>query len=72
MVWASERREVGVFTRVLERQIVTHPELQRRLRANTGVPMYSREREGSVKYTLGFDYIVLKTGCVTRVFWADG
>src|SRR5271167_2695636 len=60
MIWINERREVGVWTRVTDRMVVDLEEeisgggRQRRL--NQGVPTYIRHQEGSVKYTLGFDY----------------
>jgi len=67
MIWVNEeRREVGVRTRVLERTVMDMEEEiaagRRDMSLNHGVPRYTRQREGSVKYTLGFDYLALKTG----------
>jgi hypothetical protein len=69
MIWVNEeRREVGVWTRVVERTVVDMEEEigagRREMSLSYGVPRYTRQREGSVKYTLGFDYLALKTGYV--------
>lgn len=71
MIWVNERREVGVWTRVLERCVVGFGEeietgglgaLGRERILRGGVPMYTRQREGSVRYTLGFEFLAMKTG----------
>jgi len=71
MIWVNERREVGVWTRVLERCVVSMEEeietggfarLGRERIFRGGVPMYTRQREGSVRYTLGFEFLAMKTG----------
>lgn len=63
MIWVNERREVGVWTTVIDRAVLnTEEEFGRELRLDRGVPMYSRQREGSVRYTLGFEYLAMKTG----------
>jgi len=66
MIWINERKEVGVFTKVIERIVVDLEEelggLGRQRTWNHGVPIYSRLREGTVKYTLGFEYLSMKTG----------
>jgi hypothetical protein len=69
MIWINERREVGVFTKVLKRQIVRaegNDTFGREMRMDYGVPFYDRVQEGKIKYTLGFDYLALKTGFVFR------
>jgi len=63
MIWVNERREVGVWTTVLDRAVLNmEEELGRELRSERGVPMYTRQSEGSVRYTLGFEYLAMKTG----------
>jgi len=70
MIWVNERREVGVWTRVLDRTVISMEEEVESLGAGVGrervlrngVPLYSRQREGTVRYTLGFDYLAMKTG----------
>ena len=63
MIWVNERREVGVWTTVIDRAVLNmEEEFGRELRLDRGVPMYSRQREGSVRYTLGFEYLAMKTG----------
>jgi hypothetical protein len=65
MIWVNERREVGVWTTVIERAILNmEEEFGRELRLDRSVPMYTRQMEGSVKYTLGFEYLAIKTGFV--------
>ena len=63
MIWINERKEVGVWTRVIDRLVMdVEEEIGRQMLVNQGVPMYIRHREGSVKYTLEFDYLAMKTG----------
>jgi hypothetical protein len=64
MIWINEKREVGVFTKVIERHVLdSEEEIGRDRRLNFGdIPIYTRQREGSVKYTLGFEYLAMKTG----------
>ena len=68
MIWIKEQsREVGVWTKVIERTVMdTEEEIGRGINIerhlNYGVPMYIRQREGAVKYTLGFEYLTMKTG----------
>lgn len=71
MIWVNERREVGVWTRVLERCVVSMEEeieagglagLGRERILRNGVPMYTLQRERSIRYTLGFEFLAMKTG----------
>jgi hypothetical protein len=63
MIWINERKEAGVWTRVIDRLVINvEEEMGRQRIVNQGVPMYIRHREGAVKYTLGFDYLAMKTG----------
>jgi hypothetical protein len=66
MIWINERREVGVFTKVNDRMVIKPgddgPAMGRTHFGETGVPRYLRPREGSERYTLGFDYLAMKTG----------
>lgn len=74
MIWVNERREVGVWTRVLDRTVINMEEevditergwsggLGRERVVRNGVPFYTQQREGTVRYTLGFDYLAMKTG----------
>jgi hypothetical protein len=63
MIWVNERREVGVWTTVLDRAVLNmEEEFGRELRSDRGVPMYTRQMEGTVRYTLGFEYLAMKTG----------
>jgi hypothetical protein len=63
MIWVNGRREVGVMTHVVERSVLNmEEELGRQRTSFRGVPMYTRQREGTVKYTLRFDYLAMKTG----------
>jgi hypothetical protein len=63
MIWVNERREVGVWTRVIDRSVIdTEEEFGRERRLSYSVPAYVRHQEGSVRYTLGFDYLAMKTG----------
>ena len=64
MIWINEKREVGVWTRVVEMNMEEETGGKRQMQLNSGVPMYIQEKEGSVKYTLGFDYLTMKTGYV--------
>ena len=71
MIWVNEeKREVGVWTRVVDRTVIDMEEEigggKREMTSSYGVPRYTRQREGSVKYTLGFDYLALKTGFVRQ------
>ena len=70
MIWVNERREVGVWTTVIDRAILNmEEEFGRELRLDRSVPMYTRQIEGSVKYTLGFEYLAIKTGFVGVWMW---
>jgi hypothetical protein len=66
MIWVNpERREVGVWTTVLERSVLdgeSSGDWARGLVLRHGVPLYIGQREGSVRYTLGFEYMAMKTG----------
>jgi hypothetical protein len=69
MIWVNEeKRDVGVWTRVVDRTVIDMEEEigwgRKEMTSSYGVPRYTRQREGSVKYTLGFDYLALKTGSV--------
>jgi hypothetical protein len=59
-----------VWTRVVVRTVIDMEEEigwgRREMASSYGVPRYTRQREGSVKYTLGFDYLALKTGFVQQ------
>jgi hypothetical protein len=63
MIWVNERREVGVFTRVAERNVLSvEEEIGRDMVFSQGVPTYRLQREGAVRYTLYFEYLAMKTG----------
>jgi hypothetical protein len=68
MIWVNpDKREVGVWTTVIERRVVdgeTGNDWARGLVLRHGVPLYIGQREGSVRYTLGFEYMAMKTGYV--------
>ncbi len=73
MIWINEKREVGVWTRVIDRLVLdTEEEIGRQRFVNQGVPMYIRQLEGAVKYTLGFDYLAMKTGYESHQGITDG
>ena len=73
MIWVNERKEVGVWTRVIDRLVMdVEEEIGIQRLVNQGVPMYIRHREGAVKYTLGFDYLAMKTGYESLLEKADG
>ena len=66
MIWVNGRREVGVYTRVIARSVLDmEEEFGRQMRFTHGVPMYTIQQEGAVKYTLAFDLLAMKTGFVT-------
>jgi hypothetical protein len=72
MIWVhEERREVGVWTRVLDRTVINFEEevetmagggIGRERVFGNGDVFYTLQREGTVRYTLGFDYLAMKTG----------
>lgn len=65
MLWVNEQKEVGVRTRVVNRTVVDHEEkigFRRQHTMNMGVPRYSVQVERSVRYTLAFEYLAMRTG----------
>ena len=67
MIWINEQREVGVWTRVVDRTVVDYEEevgFVREHRMVGGTPRYSVQVEGSVKYTFVFEYLTMRTGFV--------
>jgi len=58
MIWINDKREVGVFTQVIGKKV----DDERRRSVNQGVPTYIKPREGTVRFTLGFEYLAMKTG----------
>ena len=58
MIWINDKREVGVFTKVIEKKV----DDERKRFVNQGVPTYVKPREGTVRFTLGFGYLAMKTG----------
>jgi len=66
MIWVNpERREVGVWTSVMDRSVLdgeSTSDWARGLVLRHGVPLYVTQREGSVRYTLCFEYMAMKTG----------
>jgi hypothetical protein len=65
MIWVNEKREVGVWTQVVDRMVLnTEEEIGRQWSLVHGVPKYTREKEGTVRYTLGFEYLAMKTGYI--------
>jgi hypothetical protein len=60
MIWVNERREVGVLTRVVTRRLTDGSEFT--INLSHEIPLYARCREGTINYTLGFDFLALKTG----------
>jgi hypothetical protein len=63
MIWVNDKREVGVWTHVVDRSVLnTVEEFGRQWSLKQGVPMYAPQREGTIKYTLGFEYLAMKTG----------
>jgi hypothetical protein len=63
MVWVNDRKDVGVWTRVIDRLVMdVEEEIGRQGLVNQDVRMNIRHCEGEVKYTLVFDYLAMKTG----------
>lgn len=66
MIWINERRGVGVWTRVIERTILGIEDgFRNQIPLNRVVPVYPRQQGEAIKYTIGFDYLALKTGYMT-------
>ena len=57
MIWINDKREVGVFTQVIEKKV----EDERVRVVYNGVPTYVKPKEGTVRFTLGFQYLAMKT-----------
>jgi hypothetical protein len=74
MIWVNEQREVGVWTRVVDRTVVDYEEevgFTREHQMVGGAPRYSIQVEGSVKYTFVFEYLTMRTGYVLCLIWAN-
>jgi hypothetical protein len=70
MIWVNEQREVGVWTRVVDRTVVDYEEevgFSREHRMVGGAPRYSIQVEGSVKFTFVFEYLTMKTGYLAHL-----
>ena len=64
MIWINDQREVGVSTKVKERTVIDYGEevgFRREHSMKGGVPTYTVQVEGSVRYTLDFEYLTMRT-----------
>ena len=65
MIWINDQREMGVSTKVKERTVIDYEEevgFRRDHSMRGGVPTYTVQVEGSVRYTLDFEYLTIRTG----------